>query len=292
MRHNEYLLNSSDGTRIYAQCWLTDDKPKANLILIHGLGEHSGRYNIWAELFANQGYHVFAMDNRGHGQSGGKRGHTSFNKLIEDIDLVYEQVTRTFPDIPIILYGHSLGGSLIINYTIRKNPAIAGLITVSPWLVLNYEPDFFKLHLGKIINKVYPSFTMHSGIRAEDLEGENPVINHRDKDPLLHDKISVKLYFDAQELGRFALKNIYKINVPFLLMYGEKDKITSARACKPFVSNTSDKTQLIVWEGFNHNMHNEPDHKVIFSYLLSWLDEKCLKNNAKKTVNELVKNGN
>ena len=289
INHEEFYLKSIDGLGLFAQTWSNNSSPKALVCLVHGLGDHSSRFEYWAKLFVKNGFAVTAFDLRGNGKSQGKRGYTpSYEILLKDISIFLKKSRGLFPSIPIFLYGHSLGGNLIINYVIRKNPDIQGLIITSPWLKLNYEPSNLRKRFGKIINRLMPWYTISSGLSREDFNGNNPVINNFDEDKFLHNRISVRLYLDAYKNGIWALKNIYKVNVPLLIMYGKEDKITSYKTCEDYVNNTSDKTKLIVWNEARHNLHNSPVHLKIHQSIIKWLKENCIIANTNVTANEFI----
>ena len=132
MTHREYEWFLAK-KRIFAQSWVPDGTPKATINLIHGLGEHSGRYSRWGSLFAEKGYVLTAMDLFGNGKTEGKQGHVqSFQLLLDQVNLMLEKAEENFPGVPRILYGHSMGGNVAINYAISKDPPISGLIATSP----------------------------------------------------------------------------------------------------------------------------------------------------------------
>ena len=287
--HKEYTIRTTDRIKLYSQTWSNGNIPRALVCLIHGLGDHSSRFDEWARLFVKQGFAVTAFDLRGNGKSEGKRGHASYEHLLNDIGLFVKESKKLFPKIPVILYGHSLGGALAINYTIKKQPKIAGLLTTSPWLKLYYQPAAYLLYAGKVLNHIAPSYTFKSGLTREDFNGTQVSDNVVTEDFLLHNRISVKLFFEANKYGNYALRNIYKINVPFLIIYGKDDKISSYKSCAEYVSNTGEKTKLKVFENCNHNMHIGENSLKVYKHILKWIEENCnIANTNKVKVNEFI----
>ena len=135
MRHIDTNWTSADGLPLVGRCWEPAGEPRAVVCLVHGLGEHSGRYAHVAAALNDAGYAVLACDKRGHGRSGGKRGHTpSYEALMTDIDLLLAQAEQRFPGKPRFLYGHSLGGNEVLNYALRRKPDLAGVVATSPGL--------------------------------------------------------------------------------------------------------------------------------------------------------------
>lgn len=155
MKHDEFKFKSFDGLQLFGQSWQSETKSRAVICLVHGMGEHSGRYGHVADRLTQAGYSVFAFDLRGHGKSPGPRGHTpSYEALMQDISSLLEVANKQFSQLPSFLYGHSLGGNLVLNYVIRRQPKLKGVIVTGPWLRLAFEPSRFKIILAQITNYV------------------------------------------------------------------------------------------------------------------------------------------
>ncbi len=274
MKQKTYSWSSGDKRKIFARCWRPEDDAGKTILMVHGLGEHSDRYRTWAEKFTTNGYSFLAIDLRGHGRSAGKRGHAkSLGVLLDDIDLLYNKATRLFPENKLILYGQSMGGNLVLNHVISRNRPIDALIVTSPWLRLYRDPSYAVTVLASIAKKFYPSLTVRTPLRPENFSHDPAVVKDFLDDPLVHDRISLRLYFELYNAGLYALRNVYKINYPFLLMHGTEDKITSSRASRDYVMNTGNKTRLKLWEGQYHELHQELIRDDVFEYIMNWLKE-------------------
>ncbi len=270
--HKEYDW-SLDRKKVFAQVWLPDGTPVAVVNLLHGLGEHSGCYARWGNLFADSGYALVAMDLFGHGRTGGKKGHVrSYQLLLDQVDLMLEKAGENFPGIPRILYGQSMGGNVAINYAISKDPPISALIASSPWLRLVIPVSGIEKLFSRVANVLVPGLRIGAkGVHAERLSHDPEHWADLRNDPLVHRLISARYVHDIMAMGEYALKHVYRINKPFLLMHGSADEITSHRASEEFVANTSERTQLKIWEGLRHELHSEPEYREIFAYVLEWL---------------------
>ncbi len=136
MKTFETEFKTSDGLRIVARGWEPDDRPlKAVVCLVHGIGEHSGRYAHVAEAFCRQDYALFAPDMRGHGLSEGLKGHLPASEtILNDVDVYLSEAAKRYPGIPVFLYGHSLGGIFVLYYGLKKPGSLAGVISTSPGL--------------------------------------------------------------------------------------------------------------------------------------------------------------
>src|SRR5262249_41630904 len=139
----EFRLKDSAGHELFACEWLpaNGEAPRAVVGIIHGMGEHSGRYSHVAERLIREGYAVLAYDQRGHGRTDGKRGHTpSYELLVDGVDRFVTEARRRFPELPLFLYSHSMGGNVTLNYLLRRKPQLAGAVVTGPWLRLAFQP--------------------------------------------------------------------------------------------------------------------------------------------------------
>jgi len=273
MTHREYEWFLAK-KRIFAQSWVPDGTPKATINLIHGLGEHSGRYSRWGKLFAEEGYVLTAMDLFGNGKTEGKQGHVqSFQLLLDQVNLMLEKAEENFPGVPRILYGHSMGGNVAINYAISKDPPISGLIATSPWLQLVIPVSTIEKIFSKVASSLAPGLRIKvKGLGAEKLSHDPEHWADVRSDPLVHRKVSARYLYEIMDKGEYALRHVYKINKPFLLMHGNADEITSHTASEDFVANTSERTELKIWDGLRHELHSELEYMEVFKYVVDWIE--------------------
>ncbi len=272
--NSENYWKSFDGLNLFSRTWHPSGKPRAVIHLIHGLGEHSGRYNAWAEKLSEQGFLVRSFDLRGHGKSEGKRGYSSaYAKLIKDLDTFIEIGKDIYSSLPSFIYGHSLGGNLVINYTIQNYCKIKGLIVTSPWLELTNPPSKITLFGVSVLSKIFPGLLSSNRLNPEDLSRDLRIVHAYKNDELVHNRIGIKLFTQICEAGAKASLSIYKINVPLLLMHGSNDKITSCKSSRNFVRNSSDRTTFIEWTDGYHELHNDLERDKVFNSLMSWLNK-------------------
>jgi alpha-beta hydrolase superfamily lysophospholipase len=277
MTHTEYEW-MLDGKTVFAQSWLPENEPGAVIVMIHGLGEHSGRYEFWAKLFTEAGYGFLTTDLIGHGRTEGKTGHTkSYQLLLDQVDLLISKSGELFPGIPRVLYGHSMGGNIVINYAIAKDPPINALIASSPWLRLVNPVGGIEKIFTQVFNAIAPALTVKAGrVGAEKLSRNPEHWEDVRSDPVVHRKVSVRYGHEIIKYGEHALRNASRINKPFLLMHGDADEITSHKASEELASRSPEKTRLKIWEGLRHELHNELENREVFKYILSWLKEQGL----------------
>ena len=275
MKHTEFKFKTFDGLQLFGQSCQPEDRPRAVVCLIHGLGEHSGRYVHVADRLTKAGYVIFAFDLRGHGKSEGLRGHTpSYEALMQDISSLLEAANKQFPQISSFLYGHSLGGNLVLNYVIRRQSYLKGVIATAPWLRLAFEPPAFKIALGKITNYIWPSFSQKNGLDTKALSHDLEVVHSYENDPLVHDRISARTFISTYQAGQWALEHASEFSIPLLLMHGGDDKIISVEAGREFASKITENCTLKIWDELYHEIHNEPEKEEVFKFLINWLDKK------------------
>jgi acylglycerol lipase len=263
---------TKDGLHLHARCWQPDGEVTAVVCLVHGLGEHGDRYAHLADFLTDHGDALFSFDLRGHGRSGGARGHSpAYDSLMDDVADCLAEAVRTFPDKPLFLYGHSLGGNLALNYGLRRQPALAGLIATGPELRLAFQPSGATLALGKILYRVMPSLQLANGLNPQWLSHDQGVVSAYGADPLVHDRISARLALDLLQAGDWALQHAGEWTLPLLLMHGEADPICSVSGSRDFAAAAGPACTLKVWPGLYHEIHNEHEQQQVFDYLLPWL---------------------
>jgi alpha-beta hydrolase superfamily lysophospholipase len=270
----ESKFEGRDGISFYVQGWEPDAQPQAVVALVHGHGEHVGRYAHVGKALADAGYVLVGFDQRGHGKSGGARGHTpSYDALMDDIDTFLAMLSEKYSGKPLFIYGHSMGGNQVINYALRRHPRIAGAISTGPWLKLAFQPPPAKVALGKLMNNLVPSFTQPSGLVTAGLSHDAEVVRLYDNDPLNHDKISARLFVGMYDSGLWALEHASELSLPLLLMHGGADPMTSAEASRQFAGKAGKNITLRIWDGMYHEIHNEPEQAEVFKVMIEWLDQ-------------------
>lgn len=274
MNKGSFLLKGLNGLKLQGTCWLPDSSPKAVICLVHGLGEHRARYQHVAEALVRAGYGLYAYDQRGHGESEGKRGYTpGYEALLHDLDVVLQMIAGKNAETPLFLYGHSMGGNVVANYLLYRNTdAISGAIITSPWFYLTQEPPGIQVALAKFIVKLFPTFSQGNGLNIEHLTHDPKVNQAYKEDPLVHPRISARLFIDAYAAGKRVVADADKLSLPVLLMHGSEDQITSPEGTKAFAQKAGEKAQLKIWEGLYHETHNEPQKEEVIRTIINWLD--------------------
>jgi alpha-beta hydrolase superfamily lysophospholipase len=261
---------AQDGVDLFWQRWDPTGSPRATVCLVHGLGEHVGRYGHVGVAFTDARLALIGTDLRGHGRSGGPRGHTpSYARLLDDVDCL---LALAGPTLPIFLYGHSMGGNIVLQYALTRPSSIRGVIATGPWLRLRHPPPPLQQWMARIVPHVFPSLTIANGLDAAGLSRDPAVARAYVEDPLVHDRISAQLGGSMLRAGEATLAQAGRMRPPVLLMHGADDPITDPAATESLYEAIPgpDKT-LRLWTGLRHEIHNEPEQAEVLQVMVDWM---------------------
>lgn len=270
----ESFLVSCDGISLHTVDWLPNSEPRAVIGIIHGLGEHIGRYADVAKVLTRAGYLVCGLDLRGHGKSEGRRGDSpTFEYLLNDIDIFLQTIRSKVRDISIFLYGHSMGGNILANFVIKRKPLVSGIVLSCPGFV----PTSLKSHkckflVAQVLNYIAPTFLVSNTIDPADLSRDRETVSRYQKDPFVHDRISLRLSIDIVNAGKWAVREAAKFDSNLLFLQGGSDHIVDIDSNLEFAHNVSGSTQIRFWPELFHEIHNEPERQEVFLELLKWLE--------------------
>jgi acylglycerol lipase len=274
--HKTFNLVSTDGTVLRGRYWKPDNYPLATVCLVHGIGDHSARYDAWARCFCKQGMMVYAVDYRGHGESEGKRGPASqLSDLLDDIGALVRRCKRNYGDIPGFIFGHSMGGTLVLNYLVRRRQDFAGAIVSSPWIELVNPPKSFLLKIGKWANGFLPEYLLSTGVKSWQMSNDPKRIEESDNDPLLHGKISLRLFNEIFKASEDISTFKASLKIHLLLLHGTGDGVTRCEASKKLADFNPLKFSFIGYKDALHELHNQPNvTDIVFKDIMSWIKPK------------------
>lgn len=272
MPHTQFILKTSDGVDLFAQRWLPTGEVRASINLIHGLGEHSGRYAHVAESMNKAGYAVTAIDLRGHGKTGKPLGHIpSYDTAAGDIHVLLGESSKIFPGVPAFLYGHSLGGALALYTCLFHAPPVKGAVVTSPGLIPGSVPKA-KVMAAKILSRLTPSFAMKNGLDVSNLSHDPSVIKAYQSDPLVHPLISARLGYELITNGQKIFSFSGDFPVPLLLMQGGQDRLVSPKINQQFAGKLDGTTTFKLFPDGYHELHNEPWKDIVFETITHWIE--------------------
>ncbi len=270
----EFNWQTKDGIQIYGKDWMIEN-PKAVIALVHGFGEHCRRYDSMANYYNERQYAMLGYDRRGHGQSSGPRGHTpNYDCFLDEIDSLIVECKQRYPGKPIVIYGHSMGGNLVLNYMIKRpNPDIQLTIVTGPWIQLTKEPPGILKAIVRLIRKLSPTFAQENkiGIYISRVQEE---VDKYMNDPLVHGRISVNLACEMFKWSDYLYHYKGALTKPTLIMHAGEDKLTSLKATEKFVQNVDGDISFKIWEDLYHEIHNESVREQVYNYAIDWLGQK------------------
>lgn len=268
------FLQHPRGFRLFFRHW-AHEAPRAVIILAHGMGEHTGRYEPLAQFFNSRSLAVMGADFPGFGQSSGKRGYApGMDAFYETLDLVWQQSRQSYPDKPVFILGQSMGGNIALNYCLRQPAGISGVIAASPWIRLRKMPPALMVALARLMRKIYPAFTQSNGLDPADFSRDPEVVRVYREDPWVHDKVAAGIGFELLEAGLFLDAYAGSFETPLLLTHGTADALTDPQATEAFSKRVKGPVTLRLWEGLYHETHFEPEKQQVLEWIANWIDQQ------------------
>ncbi|HEY2979804.1 MAG TPA: alpha/beta hydrolase [Anaerolineales bacterium] len=275
MKTVESQFQAADGQMLRVQGWEPDGKPKAVVVLVHGLGEHTGRFAHVGAALTKAGYVLIGFDLRGHGLTEGPRGYApSFKVMMDDIGAFFAFVRQRYSEnVPYFQYGHSLGGLLTIAYHLYGKPDVAGVMVSAPGFASPLLEQKGKIMMVRLLNSILPKMILDTGLDVKTLSRDPKVVKAYVEDPLVHEKTSLSFGKAGLDAIDFAFKHASEFTAPLLIMHGTADRLTFARGGQKFIGMVSSKDATFrPWAGLYHEIHNEPEQEQVFKVMIDWLD--------------------
>ena len=188
-----------------------------------------------------------------------------------------EKAESLFPSNPVFLYGHSMGGNVVINFTLRRKHNLKGVIVTSPFLKLAFDPPGWKMFFGKIIDRIYPSITMPNELDLKFLSKDQEEIDAYKNDPLIHDSVSTRYSLQMMKMGEWAIQHASSLTIPMLLMHGTKDQITSHLASKEFAEKANGQVKFVPVENGYHELHHDIEKDMVLDQICDWIKKQITK---------------
>lgn len=265
-------LNSADGTSLLARHWPATG-PRATLALVHGFGEHSGRYSTMANHLADNGIQVVALDLRGHGRSDGKRGRIrSYDDYRADLDALLQRAAFLHESVrgPLVLFGHSMGGGVVLDYGLREPGAVDGIIASAPLIVMAEPPAPMLEKIVRGLAKVLPGGAIKQPIVGEKISTLKAEQDDYVNDALNHAEAGFKLAVEMVDVGQSIAARAAQWSLPLLVLHSEDDQLTDFAASRAFAERSG--AQFLPFKGVAHEMHNDTSRPRVYRALLDFID--------------------
>jgi len=269
-------FTASDGDNLAVQDWyLPEGTPQRGAILVvHGLGEHAGRYDPLARVLNSWGWSVRSYDQYGHGESDGVRGGLPHpNRLLDDLADLVESTRVRNPGVPLVVIGHSLGGLVAASFVARTLHAIDGLVLSSPALAMRLNP--VQRVLMAVVPRIAPNLTVGNGLDPRFLSHDRRVVQAYMNDPRVHDRISGRLARFMEEEGALVRSRAPSWNVPTLLMFAGDDRLVDPAGSETFAATAPQR--FLTTHRFGplyHEIFNESEAQPVYDALRQWLDAR------------------
>ena len=275
-----------DGTRRALYSWPSESgrgesgrsessQSVAHILIVPGLGEHGGRYAACANVFSQAGFDVHAIDLIGHGLSPGKRGCIeSYEGLMDEIEVALETIEKKAPQLPVVLWGHSMGGNLVLNYLLRKSRLPLCAISSGPMLRASRLPSKAFLWLARRLAMVMPNYKLKAPVDYADCTRDESQRAQMSSDHLFHKELSLRLGAALIDSGQWALDHAEQLRTPVLLVHSAQDKITSPAASSDFAEQCAKFCELKLLPDQLHDVHRDLGSELVLAFMCEWLHKK------------------
>ncbi|BAY62701.1 alpha/beta hydrolase fold protein [Calothrix brevissima NIES-22] len=275
--HIEDTFTGLEELALYYQSWLPEGKFKAILVIVHGLGAHSSRFGNIIEQLLPKEYAIYAFDMRGNGRSPGQRGYiNSWAEFREDLRIFIELIHNKYPDYPIFIMGHSLGGVVVLDYILRhpqEAKTLKGAIALAP-AIGKVGVSQFRLRLGKLLSRIWPQFSLSTGIDLSTASRDEKVLAAYSTDPLRHTLGTARLATEYFATVDWIYSHANEWQLPLLILHGGADKVALPEGSDIFYKlvNYKDK-QRVVYPGAYHELQSDINYREVITDLENWLEK-------------------
>lgn len=276
LQHDDGYWATTDNHQLYWQSWFdaSTSGRRGSVALMHGYGEHTGRYDHVAAALVRAGYDVMALDLRGHGRSTGRRGYVSrFSRYVDDLALLKRRVLDRWPDRPLFVLGHSNGGLVALRYALRKPDGIVGFAVTSPLCRLAVSAGRLKKLAGRLAGRLAPKLSLPSELDPGDLSHIDEVVDRYRRDPLVFDVANTRWYTELLEATESLRRRAAALDQPFLFLVAGDDRVVDPSATESLFHRLGSlDRELEVFPDLYHEILNEPPWRTILRRLILWME--------------------
>jgi alpha-beta hydrolase superfamily lysophospholipase len=275
LRRVEGYFDGSRSRQLFLRSWMPAH-PERVLILVHGFGEHGGRYEEMASWFARRGFAVYAHDQQGHGRSPGKRGHVDhFEEFFDDVECLISVVAEKHPGLSRVLVGHSMGGLIVTAMACERRVDVGAIVASGPALSLSPDLSPLKLTLASLLRRIAPRMAMNAGLNAQGLSTRPEIIEDYLQDPLVHGQVTAAMGAGMSETIQRMERAVVGLSIPLLLLHGESDPLCQVEGSRRFYADSERSeglsAELLTYPGLMHEIFNEPEREKVYADLYDWV---------------------
>lgn len=274
MKHQEGFFTGVRETKIYYQSWLPEGESRAVLLIVQGMAEHSGRYINVVNHMVPSGYAVYGIDHIGHGKSDGKRLYVErFHDYTKTLRNYFDMIREWQPKKPIFLIGHSMGGLISAAYLLEHQDELSGVVLSGPLIKVPDNITQATIFAGKMLSIIIPRAGLFQ-LDTESVSRDPAVVDAYVNDPLVYTgKTTARLGAELLKSMQRVTKQATKIKLPIMIVQGSDDKLVDPDGAQFFYDLVSSKDKTIkIYNGFYHEVFNEPEHKQVLGDVETWLE--------------------
>jgi alpha-beta hydrolase superfamily lysophospholipase len=279
MQHATSSFKTPNRLQIHSESWLPDSHPKgtkAVVILVHGLADHIGRYPHVAQYLVEHGYAVYGLDHRGHGRSDGLRTYfDDINEAVADLKTYFDGVKAANAGLKIFLYGHSMGSLIALLFALQYQDQLAGVIASGATLNSDTAVSPVMLVLSGILDRLIPKQAVVPPLSSSTLSRDPGVVKAYDNDKLVNrGALRVRMGKTIIDGGRYVRDHAAELRLPMLIMHGSADQLVPPSGSEVLYQRASSKDKTLkMYPGLYHEIHNEPEQKIVLADVAAWLDK-------------------
>jgi alpha-beta hydrolase superfamily lysophospholipase len=274
VRQREWQSEGCRQASIFGQAWLPEQAARSIVVISHGLGEHGGRYAGLASRLVDKGHAVYAIDHRGHGRSSGPRANIErFDYLVADLGAFVGRARREYPDVPVVLLGHSMGGAVALACAMKLQDDLRALVLSAPALAAGEALPAFKLWMVKLLSSLSPN-TGALKLPPTAVSRDPEVVRAYESDPLVfHGAVPARTLAELLQAMQRLQQTAHELRIPVLVQHGTADLLVPLAAVYPTYRQlgVAQSRSLQVYEGLYHEVYNEPERDRVIGDLEAWL---------------------
>jgi acylglycerol lipase len=274
IQHKTGKFESTDNLQLF-YCCSKPENPQAAIVVVHGVCEHSGRYEWLKNASLEKNISFYSFDHRGHGRSEGKGTEINgYCDYVSDLEQFLHKIVNPENQIPIFLMGHSMGSLIATLYTLKNPERLRGLILSAP----PFDPVIplikLRFFIGKYLCNIFPNLTVHNGIKSHQISNDPEVVKEYDTDPMVSHKVTLIWGVELIKTIEKLKQQSKKIRLPFLILHGTADTIARIDGARQFLEGVASTDKSIIEStGSKHELHNEfePERSKVLSSLTEWI---------------------
>jgi alpha-beta hydrolase superfamily lysophospholipase len=273
IHHGTGYLDGHGNKKVFYQYWLPQDDPKARLLIVHGLAEHSGRYVPFVNFFVPKGYAVYGMDHIGHGRSDGHKVFINkFDDFSTTLKMMVDRISTEESKKPIFLVGHSMGALISLVYLIEHQKDIDGCIISGPLVKIPDSVPTVQIIAGKVLSKIAPKMGVLK-LNPQKVSRDPEVVRSYIDDPLVFSgQVTARLSAEISSAIAHLRQNFDKISCPILILQGDADKLVDANGAPELYKHAASKDKTLkIYKGLYHEVYNEPEKVNVFNDVNHWI---------------------